>query len=329
VFSGGPAFIPSKEFKRGIAFAETMTQRDVKTQAVDFCRQSQRLAVVVYKEMDRTRAFTVAAALAFYFMLSLVPLMILVFSLLKFLPLSNLFQALLNVTADLVPAYALGFVEQVMIEILSPGRTKLLSFGIVGYLWAASGGFSALIESLDIAYDVGVSRPWWRERIQALLLTVTSGCLASISLLAYIVGPDFGRFLREFLLLPPGIVHLWPVLRLVITFVAFVAALELIYYLGPNAHHSFVSTLPGAVLAIAVWFLSSSGLSFYLSHLSNYSATYGSMGALIGLMLWFYLTALAILLGAELNAEKAKRETHGAEREVEDDVSRAASSGRV
>lgn len=306
-----------------------MTQRDVKTQAVDFCRESQRLAVVVYKEMDRTRAFTVAAALAFYFLLSLVPLMILIFSLLKFLPISNLFQALLNMMADIVPSYALGFVEQVMIEILSPGRTKLLSFGILGYLWAASGGFTALIESLDIAYDVAGSRPWWRERIQALLLTVTSGGLASISLLAYIVGPDFGRFLREFLPLPPGIAHLWPVLRLVITFVAFVAALEIVYYLGPNAHHSFVSTLPGAVLAIAVWFLSSAGLSFYLSHLSNYSATYGSMGALIGLMLWFYLTALAILLGAELNAEKAKREAHGAACDVEDTVSRAAGNGVV
>jgi membrane protein len=206
----------------------------------------------------------------------------------------------------------MSFVEEIVIGILSPSRTKLLSFGIIGYLWAASGGFSALIEALDIAYDVQVSRPWWKDRVRALLLTLTSGALASVSLVAYILGPDFGRYLHHVFSLPPGAEYVWPVLRLTINFVAFVAGLEIIYYLGPNARHSFRSTIPGAVLAIAVWFLGSWGLSFYLGHLSNYNATYGSMGALIGLMLWFYLTALAILLGAELNAERAKQKARDA-----------------
>lgn len=261
---------------------------------------------VLYNEMNRTRAFTVAAALAFYFLWSLIPLLILFSSLLKFLPIPNLFQALLNILSGLVPPYAMTFVEQIMIDILSPNRTKLLSFGIAGTLWAATGGFSSLIEALDIAYDVPVSRPWWKDRIRALVLTFTSGGLAAVSILAYIAGPNFGHYLRQAFFLPPGVEHVWPILRLTITFFTFVTGLEIIYYLGPNARHSFRSTLPGAVFAIAAWFLGSSALSFYLAHLSNYSLTYGSMGALIGLMLWFYLTALAILLGAELNAEWAK-----------------------
>ena len=270
-----------------------------------------RLAVVVYNEMDRTRAFTVAAALAFYFLWSIVPLLILLASVLKFLPIPNLYQALLNVMAEVVPAYAMSFVEPVVIGILSPSRTKLLSFGIAGYLWAATGGFSTLIESLDIAYDVNVSRPWWRDRLSALVLTLTSGALSSVSLFAYLAGPHFGHLLRNVFLLPPGVEHVWPVLRLAINFLTFVAALEIIYYLGPNARHRFLSTLPGAVLAIAVWFVGSWGLSFYLEHMSNYNATYGPMGALIGLMLWFYLTALAILLGAELNGEMLKNKAKG------------------
>lgn len=269
-------------------------------------RESLRLVVIVYDEMNRTRAFTVAAALAFYFMLSVVPLLILCSSLLKFLPIPNLFQQMLNIMAVMVPPYAMSFVEKIVIDILSPSRTKLLSFGVAGYLWTASGGFSALIESLDIAYEVTTTQPWWKDRLRALVLTLTSGALVSVSLLAYILGPKFGHLLRETFLLPPGVEHLWPVIRLAITFFSFVAGLEIIYYLGPNARHSFVSTLPGAVLAIALWFLSSSGLSFYLDYLSNYNASYGSMGAFMGLMLWFYLTALAILLGAELNAEMVK-----------------------
>lgn len=255
--------------------------------------------------MYRTRALTIAAAMAFFFLLSLIPLLVVFSSALKFLPVPNLFQQLLNMMAVLVPVYAMRFVEQIVVGILRPSRIKLLSFGVLGYLWTASGGFVSLIEALNIAYDVP-GRAWWKDRIRAVVLAVTSGALVMISLIAYILGPRFGHFLGQYVMVSPGVAHLWPVARLVITFVAFVGALVLIYYLGPNAHHSFVATLPGAVLAIAVWFASSWTLSFYLNNLSNYNATYGSMGALIGLMVWFYFTGLAILLGAELNGELAK-----------------------
>ena len=270
-------------------------------------REIRYLAIVIYRELLRTRVLTIAAALAFYFLLALVPMLIIISSLLQFLPIPDIFQQLLNLMATLVPPDALGFIETILISILSPNRGKLLSFGVLGYLWAAAGGFSSLIESLDIAYDVEVSRPWWRDRVRALILTLTSGGLASLSMLAFIAGPHFGHFLTAVFPMPQVIEHLWPALRLVIAFFTFVTGLEIVYYLGPNARHSFTSTLPGAVFATAVWFLGSAGLNYYLSHLSNYNATYGSMGALIGLMLWFYLIALATLSGAELNAELAKR----------------------
>jgi len=270
-------------------------------------KEARTLTVVLFHEMHRTRAWTVAAAMAFFFLLSLIPLLVVFSSALKFLPLPNLFQQLLNMMAMLVPPYAMQFVEQIVIGILRPNRATLLSLGVVGYLWTASGGFVSLIEALNIAYDVP-DRRWWRDRLRALLLAITSGALVVISLVAYIVGPHFLHFLRETLQLPVplGLAHLWPVFRVVITFVTFVAALEIIYYLGPNTKHRFLATLPGAVLAIAVWFVSSWILSFYLENVSSYNATYGSMGALIGLMAWFYLTGLAILLGAELNGERIK-----------------------
>ena len=270
-------------------------------------KEARTLTVVLFHEMHRTRAWTVAAAMAFFFLLSLIPLLVVVSSALKFLPLPNLFQQMLNMMAMLVPPYAMQFVEQIVIGILRPDRATLLSVGVVGYLWTASGGFVSLIEALNIAYDVP-GRAWWKDRLRALLLAITSGALVVISLVAYIVGPHFLHFLRETLQLPVplGLTHLWPIFRLVITFVTFVAALEIIYYLGPNTKHGFLATLPGAVLAIAVWFVSSWILSFYLENVSSYNATYGSMGALIGLMAWFYLTGLAILLGAELNGERIK-----------------------
>jgi len=272
------------------------------------CNEARSLAVIVFQEMLRTRAFTVAAALAFYFLMSMLPLLILFSSLLQFLPIPNVFQQLLNLMAQLIPAYAMSFVERILADILAPDRGKLLSVGILGSLWTASEAFSVVIESLDVAYEVPVSRGWLRNRLRALGLTLSSGGLVSLSVLLLILGPHFGHLLIGIFPIPIAFEHIWPMLRVVLTFGSFVAALECVYYLGPNCEHSFLSTLPGAVIAIGIWIAGSAGLSFYLGHLSNFNATYGSMGALIGLMLWFYLTALAILVGAELNAELTKQQ---------------------
>ncbi|GGG94927.1 transporter [Silvibacterium dinghuense] len=274
-------------------------------------REIWQITVLIYNELWRTRAFTIAAALAYYFLLALVPLIVIFSSLLQFLPIPNVFQAMLDLMAEVVPADSMNFVVTILSSILTPNRGKLLSFGVAGYLWAATGGFSSLIEALDIAYDVPPEkqRNWWRNRLQALLLTFTSGGLVSISLLALVAGPHFGHFLTRLFPIPQAFEHVWPLLRLAVTFLAFFLSLELIYYLGPNVKHRFATTQPGALVAITGWFLGSTGLSFYLSHLSNYNATYGSMGALVGLMLWFYLSAVAILIGAELNAELCKRRT--------------------
>lgn len=275
-----------------------------------WARNTWRLIATVYSELWRTRAFTIAAALAFYFLLSMVPLLVIFSSLLQFLPVPDVFQQVLDLMARLVPPDSMTFVERILSDILTPDRGKLLSFGILGYIWSAAGGFSSLIESLDIAYDVEASRPWWRDRLRALQLAFTSGGLVSLSVLVLIVGPQFGHFLAE--VFPVSHVELlWPIFRPVFIFVTFVVALELVYYLGPNCRHSFLSTLPGAAFAISMWLIGSWGLNYYLSRITNYNATYGSMGAIIGLMLWFYITALAILIGAEFNAERAKQSTSG------------------
>ena len=267
------------------------------------------VAVVVYNELWRTRVFTIAAALAFYFLLSLVPLLIVFASLLWYLPATSAVSQLLNIMAALIPADSARLVQAATLSVLGPGHTSFLSFGILSYLWAATGGFSVLIESLDIAYDVTDCRSWWRQRLQAFLLTFTVGGLGMLSLLALVVGPHFGHFLSLFFPVPEVFAHIWPFLRWIITIATFVSGLELMYYLGPHARHSFWSTLPGAAFAVAMWFLGSFGLSFYLTNIANYNKTYGSLGAVIALMLWLYISSLAVLIGAELNAEigKARR----------------------
>ncbi len=272
-------------------------------------KRASQLSATVYCELFRTRAFTMAAAMSYYFLLALLPLLIFLSAMLGYLPIPNLFDQLLDVLAVLVPPQAMQMVQHILTNLLVPHRGGLLSFGLLSYLWTASGGFAASIEALNVAYDVQTTRSWWRDRLQALLLTLTTGLLILLGLLLIIAGPHFGHLLTELFPIPKAFGELWPVLRLVTIFVIFVGAVELQYYLAPNRKQNFMDTLPGSLVAVLGIFLSSGGLGYYFAHLSNYNKTYGSLGAVIILMLWFYVVALLFVVGAELNAELLKLET--------------------
>jgi membrane protein len=269
--------------------------------------RAKTLSVTVYQELFRTRAFTMAAAMSYYFLLAMLPLLIFLSAMLGYLPIPNLFDQLLDTFAVVVPPEAMQMVQRILTSLLIPHRGGLLSFGLLSYLWTASGGFAASIEALNVAYDVEKERSWWRDRLQALLLTFTTGGLSLLGLLLIIAGPRFGRLLTELFPIPQGFGEMWPVLRVATIFVTFVVAVELQYYLAPNRKQRFAETLPGAVLAVIGIFLSSGCLGYYFGHFANYNKTYGSMGAVIILMLWFYVVGLLLIVGAELNAELLKQ----------------------
>jgi membrane protein len=271
-------------------------------------RGFRQLSVVLTNEILRTRTLTIGAAVAFFALMSLVPLLMIAAALLNVLPIPNLFDQLLNMLAMVVPPDAMTFVSTLLQSILTAHTARIFSIGILSYLWAASGCFSSLIEALDIAYDVPVERSWIRTRLVSLLLTMLCGGLFLVTLLCVFAGPHVMHFLAEVFSLPSGFLLIWQPLRLVLMFVLVVANVMLLYHIGPNRRTHFKAALPGAALAVIMWFLGSLGLGFYIDHFSNYSATYGSLGAIIVLMLWLYLTTVSILIGAELNAELWKRQ---------------------
>jgi membrane protein len=260
----------------------------------------------VYSELLRTRVFVAAAALAFFSLLSLVPLLMILSALLAYLPIPHLFHQMLLLTGDMLPAEELSIVEDVVGRIIPVHRGGVLFLGLLGYLWSATGAFGAAIEALDVAYDVERGRSWWRDRLRAMLLILTTGTLSLISVLVLLAGQHLGRLLAELLPVPLSFTLVWPTLRLTITFVTFILAVELLYYLAPNRKQGFLSTFPGALVAVVGWFIGSVGLNLYISHFANYKHTYGSLGTMIVLMLWFYLVAFSVLTGAETNAELIK-----------------------
>lgn len=242
-----------------------------------------------------------AAKLAYYFLFSLFPALLFLASLLAFLPAPDLMNNLLDYLARVLPPEAYSLLSRTANEVLNNQRPGLLSISLFATLWTSSSAMGAVLHALNIAYSVPESRPWWRQRLLAIVLTIgmTAFTIAALSLIFF--GGHIGEQLaRQF---GYGLTFLafwnfaqWP---LAIIFVLF--GLDLIYYFAPNLRLRWRWITPGAVFALVCWLLISWTLRFYLARFSNYDATYGSIGGVIVLLLWLYLTGLVILIGGEIN----------------------------
>jgi membrane protein len=256
-----------------------------------------------YEGVQRKHTMQMAAGLSYYFVMSLFPLLIVFAAAVAYLPVPNLFDQALGFASRFMPHESMGLVKAVLRQVITPHRGKFMSFGIVGTIWAASGGFSSMMEALNVAYDVRESRPFWKTRPLAIGLTFLIGILLVIALALMLVGPNFGGWLAAKVGLGSVFIAVWPYLRWSIAIAFAVLAIELIYFLAPNVRQRFRRTLPGAALAVACWLLLSWALGIYFQHFTNLNKTYGTLAAAIALMVWLYWTAFAILLGGEINAD--------------------------
>jgi len=264
-----------------------------------------------YHDLANHHTLQVAAALSYYFILSIFPGLILLSTVLGSIPLPDLFGSVLVTMARLLPADTMRIVYSVLGDVLSGHRRAWLSFGMLGTLWVASAAFDATIEALDIAYDVKECRPFWKTRLLALGLAAISGGLLLSALAVMMVGPRFGHWLASRINLSELFVLVWPAVHWIIAISFTVLAVEAVFFVGPNVKQRFLATLPGAILSVTCWIGLSYLLGIYFRHFANYNRTYGTLGGFIALMTWFYWTSFALLVGAELNAELAKESRKG------------------
>src|SRR4051812_17414747 len=164
------------------------------------------------------RTFAIAAGLAYYFFLSLFPLLIFMAAALSYVPVPNLFEQIMGLMARFVPSQAMLMIQPVIQSVLRPPGSGLLSFGIIGTLWVASSGFASLTDALNIAYDVPETRPYWKTRSLAVALTLIVGSLVAIGLGVTLLGPNFAQRLSHHVHLSALFVHAWPTLRWIVIF---------------------------------------------------------------------------------------------------------------
>lgn len=267
--------------------------------------------VSAYRDIIRHHALQVAAALSYYFVLSIFPGLIFLSAMVGWMREQHLFGSVLALMSRLFPPDTMHVVDSVLHDVLSNHRGTLLSFGMIGTIWVGSTGFSAMIEALDIAYDAPDNRPYWKTRLLATGLAAICGSLLLVALAVMIVGPRFGAWIAAHLGLSSAFAVLWPPLRWAIAISFTVLAVELLYFLAPNVKQRFAASLPGAIFAVIVWNGLSLLLSLYFRDVANFSRTYGTLGGFIALMIWLYWTSFVLLVGGELNAELAKQSKKG------------------
>jgi len=244
-----------------------------------------------------------SAALSFYMVLALFPALIALSAIVGSLSMPNLFDTVVDTMATVMPPESKHLLERVTRDIISPHGTSLISVGILGAIWSASGSFSNTMEALNICYCVQETRPFWLTRLLAILFTLVSGGLTVLAFSLIIVGRHIGTWLASQVqvinILEPAL----PAIRYLLASTCIMLAVMLVYHYAPNFQSTFKQAFPGAALAVVVWLVLSTGLTLYFQKVVHVNHTYGVLGGAVALLLWLYLTAFAMLLGAELNAE--------------------------
>jgi membrane protein len=171
-------------------------------------------------------------------------------------------------------------------------------------LWSASSGMVGLQMGLDVAYDVESDRKFVKKRVVAFELMAAMAVLGGLATALIVFGGPIGDALRDNLPFGSAFSLLWGLIRYVLGLGALTALFAVIYYLAPNRDTpSWAWVSPGGILAAAIWLVASFGFRLYVSSFGKYAETYGSLAGVIVLLLWLYLTALAVIIGGELNAE--------------------------
>jgi membrane protein len=260
----------------------------------------------VWKEMNEDDVFGDAAKLAYYFLLALFPLLIFLTSAIGLIvgAGTGLRRALFGYLSRVMPPSAFQLIDTTMWEVMNSSGAGKLSFGLLAALWAASNGMGAITQALNTAYDVKETRPWWKQRVVAICLTIGLSVLIMVSVVIVFAGGRIGDRIVASLGLGFAFIVVLRILQWLIAVAFMLLAFALIYYFAPDLRdQKWKWITPGSVIGVAIWLLASFVLKGYLHFFDSYSKTYGSLGAVIVLMLWLYLTGLAVLIGGEVNCE--------------------------
>jgi membrane protein len=263
-----------------------------------------KLTQLAIEKIGEDELSTRSAALSYYFILALFPMLLFLVSLIGVFagPGSQMRDSIISGLGRLAPGSASELVHSVVNQTFKSSSGLKLAIGLLGALWAASGGMSAVVVSLNVVYRLKETRAWWKQKLTIIGLTLALAALIIVALVLVLYGGKVGQLMASQIGLGDVFRIAWKVLQWPLSFAAMFLSFSVIYYFGPDlTERKWYWVTPGAVTGVALWLVASLGFRLYLHFFNSYSATYGSLGAVIILMLWLYITGFAVLIGGELN----------------------------
>jgi membrane protein len=254
------------------------------------------------REVVDDNCLGMAAQLAFYFVLAFFPALIVIVAVASYFP-TPLVGGVLTALAPVAPPEIVAIVRRQLEAIAASERGGLLTFGMLATFWSSSGAVLAIIDTLNRAYDIEETRPWWKVRLVGLGLTLGLASFVLCGFALVVAGPELAGYLTTRWGLSRAVEMAWLVLQWPIVFALVSLGISQVYHFAPDVEQRWAWITPGSILATVLWLLVSVGFRFYVTNFSNYNATYGTLAGGMILLLWLYLSGLSILIGGELNSE--------------------------
>jgi membrane protein len=248
-----------------------------------------------------------AAALTYYSVLALFPALLVLVALLGLVgQYPQTTNSLLDIIGKLGPSSAVDTFRQPIEGVVQSkgGAGALLGVGLLGALWSASGYIGAFFRASNIVWDIEEGRPVWRLLPLRVVVTLVGVIAVAIVLIGLVLTGPLAQAVGDVIGLGSTAVTVWNIAKWPVLLGIVITIISVLYYIAPNVKHpKFSWVTPGGIVAVLVWIVASVGFAFYAANFASYNKTYGSLGAMIVFLVWLWITNLAILFGAELNAE--------------------------
>jgi membrane protein len=258
------------------------------------------------KQINEDRLTDWAAALTYYGILSLFPGLLVLISVLR-LTGRDTMQRILDSLTGLAPGPLRDVLTGAVGHLQDGAQSTagiLAAVGLLGALWSASGYVAAFMRAANAIYDVAEGRPAWKTLPLRLGITIVAGAIVLVTGLAVVFTGGVARRVGDLVHLGAGAVRVWDIAKWPVIVLLISLLFALLYWASPNARHGgFRWISPGSLLAVVVWLLASGGFALYVANFGSYNKTYGSLAAVIVFLVWMWISNLAILLGAEFDAE--------------------------
>ena len=257
-------------------------------------------------EFSKDQCTDIAASLTYYAVLALFPAVIALLSLIGVVGKGpDTVDTVLQILRDVGGGSVADTLEPTLTSLsTAPGAGLALIIGLLGALWSASGYVNSFSRAMNRIYEIDEGRPIWKLRPVMLLVTLVMVLLVALVLVALVVTGPAADAVGSAIGLGSTVVTVWGIAKWPVLLLVVVLIVAILYWSTPNVQQpKFRWISMGAIVAILTWVLVSVAFGFYVANFSSYNKTYGSLAGVIVFLLWLWLTNLALLFGAELDAE--------------------------